>query len=265
MDARQFLITGASAGIGAQFARAYARRGHRLVLVARRLERLEALADELAKQYGTRVLCLPADLSQSAAVESLITDLAARGEAIDGLINNAGYSVPRPFAASAWQQEADFIEVCVTTPTRLAYAFLPHMLQQGYGRIINLSSIAAFSGGAAGHTLYPAAKSYMLKFARSLAAEVAHQGIKVTAVCPGSTQSEFYQANGTEGVMASRPMPFVMTADAVVEAAIRGNEAGREVVVPGIVNSLVVAAMTHLDGLVTPLIRQGAKAYLLKD
>jgi uncharacterized protein len=265
MSARTFLITGASSGIGAQFARAYARRGHRLVLVARRLDRLEALAAELKDQYQSQCLCLSADLSIAAEVEALIAKLDAAGEAIDGLVNNAGYSVARTFAASPWQQEADFIAVCVTTPTRLAHAFLPHMLKQGYGRILNLSSIAAFSGGAAGHTLYPAAKSYMLKFARSLAAEVAEAGVLVTAVCPGSTQSEFFQANGTDKVMKSRPMPFLMTADAVVEASIRANEAGREVLIPGVFNSIIVAAMTHLDGIVTPLIRRGAKAYQLKD
>ena len=139
------------------------------------------------------------------------------------------------------------------------------MIARRWGRILNLSSIAAFSGGASGHTLYPAAKAFMLKMSRSLAAELAPYGIHVTAVCPGATESEFYQANGTQTVMKSRPMPFTMTAEAVVESSLKANEAGREIVVPGIVNRVIITAMFLLDWITTPLIRQGAKHYELKE
>jgi len=263
---RTFLITGASSGIGAQFARSYARRGHNLVLVARRLDRLEALAAELRERHSINVLPFAADLGKRESVHELLVYLKLSGISPDGLINNAGYSLAHTFAATTVQQQLDFIEVCVTTPTLLAHELLDHMLAQGFGRIINVSSMVAFSPGASGHTLYPAAKSYMLKFSRSLAAEVAGKGVKVTALCPGSTESEFQHSNGMDAVLKTHPARFVQTAEAVVDAAIRANEAGREVIVTGLLNKLAVAAMTLLpDGLITPLIRWGARKYQLKD
>ncbi len=266
MPAKTYLITGASSGIGAQFARSYAARGCNLVLVARRLDRLEALEAELRERHGIEVLPFAADLGKRESVQELLIYLKLSGISPDGLVNNAGYSLAHTFAATTAQQQLDFIEVCVTTPTLLVRELLDHMLSQGYGRIINVSSMVAFSPGASGHTLYPAAKAYMLKFSRSLAAEVADKGINVTALCPGSTESEFQHSNGMDAVLKTNPARFVQTAEAVVEAAIRANEAGREVIVTGLFNKIAVAAMTLLpDGLITPLIRWGAKKYQLKE
>jgi len=268
--ARTYLITGASSGIGAQFARAYARRGLDLVLVARRLDRLKALAEELGTAHGVTVTCLDADLGQRDQVHHLIERVHHHKLHIDGLINNAGYSIARTFAATTAAHQLDFVEVCVNTPTHLAHAFLEPMLKSGYGRIINVSSMVAFSPGAAGHTLYPAAKAYMLKFSRSLAAEVAAKGVHVTALCPGSTESEFMTSNGMTAKLGETgghgPGRFQMSAESVVEAAIRANEKGREVIVTGLTNKLAVALMTYLpDGLITPLIRWGAAKYQIKD
>ena len=264
--AKTFLITGASSGIGAQFAKSSAKRGHNLILVARRLDRLQALAAEITVQHGVSVTCLDADLSDRAQTNALFDRLKALNLQPDGLINNAGYSLAHTFAATTAKAQVDFIEVCVTAPTILAHGLLPHMLSQGSGRIINVSSMVAFSPGATGHTLYPAAKAYMLKFSRSLAAEVAEKGVHVTALCPGSTESEFQHSNGMAAVLKTNPGRFVQTAEAVVEAAIRANEAGREVIVTGLINKIAVAAMTLLpDGLITPLIRWGAKKYQLKE
>jgi short-subunit dehydrogenase len=266
MPARTYLITGASSGIGAQFARSYAKRGINLILVARRLDRLEALAADLTAAHGVTVTCLDADLSDRAQVNGLVARIREMNLRPDGLINNAGYSLAHTFAATTAKQQLDFIEVCVAAPTLLARELLDHMLAQDYGRIINVSSMVAFSPGASGHTLYPAAKSYMLKFSRSLAAEVADKGINVTALCPGSTESEFQHSNGMDAVLKTNPARFVQTAEAVVEAAIRANESGREVIVTGLFNKIAVAAMTLLpDGLITPLIRWGAKKYQVKE
>jgi short-subunit dehydrogenase len=266
MPARTYLITGASSGIGAQFARSYAKRGINLILVARRLDRLESLAAELHNAHGVDITCVDADLSDRAQVNHLLVRIKELNLRPDGLINNAGYSLAHTFAATTAKQQLDFIEVCITAPTLLARALLDHMLEQGFGRIINVASMVAFSPGASGHTLYPAAKSYMLKFSRSLAAEVGDKGIRVTALCPGSTESEFQHSNGMDAVLKSNPARFVQTAEAVVEAAIRANEAGREVIITGLFNKIAVAAMTLLpDGLITPLIRWGAKKYQLKE
>ena len=266
MPARTYLITGASSGIGAQFARSYASRGIDLILVARRLDRLEALAAELTTTHGIAITCLDADLSDRAQVNGLLARIKDMNLRPDGLINNAGYSLAHTFAATTAQQQLDFIEVCVTAPTLLAHELLDHMLKEGFGRIINVSSMVAFSPGASGHTLYPAAKAYMLKFSRSLAAEVGGKGVNVTALCPGSTESEFQHSNGMDAVLKTNPTRFIQTAEAVVEAAIRANEAGREVIITGLFNKIAVAAMTLLpDGLITPLIRWGAKKYQLKE
>lgn len=262
---KTYLVTGASAGIGDAFARALGRRGANLVLVARRKDRLDALAAELQAAYSIEAQGLSCDLADPVAVEALISDIQTRGLQIDGLINNAGYSVARPYARTDWPQQSAFIQVCVTTPARLIHAFMGGMIARGYGRILSISSIAAFSGGASGHSLYPASKSFVLKMSRSLACELRPHGIHVTAVCPGSTTSEFYQANGTAGVMQARPMPFTMTAEAVAEASLSANAAGREIVVPGLFNRLIITAMTVFDWVLTPLIRQGAKSFALKD
>ncbi len=268
--ARTFLITGASSGIGAQFARTYAKRGHNLVLVARRLDRLKALAEELATAHNIQVTCLDADLGKREEVHRLIERVHEHRLHIDGLINNAGYSIAKTFAATTAAHQLDFVEVCVNTPTHLAHAFLAPMLANGYGRIINVSSMVAFSPGAAGHTLYPAAKAYMLKFSRSLAAEVATKSVYVTALCPGATESEFMTSNGMTAQLGETgghgPGRFQMTAQAVVEAAIRANEKGKEVIVTGLANQFAVALMTYLpDGLITPLIRWGASKYQIKE
>ena len=268
--ARTFLITGASSGIGAQFARAYAKRGMDLVLVARRLDRLKALAEELATAHGIQATCLDADLGKRDEVHHLIERVHHHNLHIDGLINNAGYSIAKTFAATTAAHQMDFVEVCVNTPTHLAHAFLAPMIANGYGRIINVSSMVAFSPGASGHTLYPAAKAYMLKFSRSLAAEVVAKGVYVTALCPGSTESEFMTRNGMAEKLGETgghgPGRFLMTAEAVVDAAIRANEKGKEVVIPGLANQFAVALMTYVpDGLITPLIRWGAQKYQIKD
>lgn len=265
MKGRTCLITGASAGIGSAFARAYAAKGANLILVARRLDRLDELAEKLRKTHGVDVKTYGCDLGNQAAVEGLISDLTRDGVLVDILINNAGFSIAKTFMGTDWAAQSGFVEVCVTTPTRLCHAFLPHMKAQNFGRIINLSSITAFSGGAGGHTLYPAAKSYMLKMSRSLAAEVAASGIKVTAVCPGSTESEFFHANGLDQVVKGRSMPFVMSAKSVVDIALRANEAGREVVIPGLINRFIVTLMQIMpDFIMTPLIRAGAKTYTIE-
>ncbi|MDI7773850.1 SDR family oxidoreductase [Asticcacaulis sp. EMRT-3] len=266
LASRTFLITGASSGLGEEFARQYAQQGHNLVLVARRLNRLEDLAHDLIDRHKVQVTCLAADLAQRDQVQQILHELSARHLAINGLVNNAGYSLAHTFRHTSAQAQVDFLEVCVTAPTLLAHELLPHMLQQGWGRIINVSSMVAFSPGAAGHTLYPAAKSYMLKFSRSLAAEVAARGVNVTALCPGTTDSEFQQANGMTKVLGKKPARLSMHVTPVVRAAIHANEAGREVVITGLLNQIAVAAMTLLpDFLITPLIRWGARKYQMPE
>ncbi len=239
-ERRLALITGASAGLGAQFARAYAARGYDLALAARRLDRLEALAAELSAAHGVEAFAIKVDLAVFGAERTVMDELSARGRSVEALVNNAGFSIPQSFAAVPWEKQRDFLMTLVVSACGLAHAVIPAMIQRGRGAIINVASVAGFSPGMAGHTLYPAAKSLAIKFSEALDAEYRAKGIRTTALCPGFTLTEFALANGTQAVMDSSPRMFFQTVGPVVEAAMRGNEKGRVVVIPGWHNKLAV-------------------------
>jgi len=235
------LVTGASAGIGAAFARALAARGHDLVLTARRADRLEALAAELRAAHGCTVTVLPLDLAAPGAAKALVDKIAARGVAIDWLINNAGYGVPGTFDANDWKTHEDFLRIMMEAPTELAWRLLPAMRERGYGRIVNVASLAGHVPSTAGHTLYGASKAFLIKFSQSLALENADRGVHVCALCPGFTCSEFHDVTGTRETMNRMPSFMWQTADAVVAEGIAAVEAGDPVHVTGRVNRAIKA------------------------
>ncbi len=234
------LVTGASAGIGAAFARALAARGCDLVLTARRTARLEALAAELD---GVRCHVLPADLAEEGAVVRLVAEIEARGLAIDWLVNNAGYGLPGTFLASDWPAHAAFLRVMVEAPTELAHALLPGMRARGWGRVVNVASLAGFLPGSAGHTLYGAVKAYWITVSESLALELAGSGVHVCALCPGFTHSEFHDVTGTRASVARLPGWMWQSADAVVAEGIDAVERGRPVHVTGAANRAIKRAV----------------------
>jgi short-subunit dehydrogenase len=258
------LITGASAGIGAAFARAYAARGYDLALVARRRERLETLAGELTHQFGVDAFAIAADLSIPEAQGPILEQVEARGREVDVLVNNAGFGIPRYFTDAPWSEQRDFLMTMAVAPCALAYAVIPGMARRRWGRIVNVSSIAGFAPGVAANTLYPGVKGLMIRFSQALDAEYRDQGLKVTAICPGATRTEFAAEAGYQHLV--KPNPFTQTADRVAEIAIKGNEAGRVVVVPGWHNRVAVAIMRLLpEPLVRGVINAGAAKYRLKD
>ena len=230
------LITGASAGMGAVFAERLAARGHDVALVARRADRLQALATELRARHGVEVLVIPADLSVVDAHLSIMD--ALDGRAVDMLVNNAGYSLAPRYAETPWATQRDFVMTLVMSVCGLTHAVLPGMLAKRRGRIITVSSLLALSQGGPGHTLYPAAKSFVLKFMLSLDAEVRGRGVTVTCVLPGSTSSEFQVANGTADAMRGMPSAFIATPLQVVEAALAASDRGKLLVIPGWYNRL---------------------------
>jgi short-subunit dehydrogenase len=263
---RLALVTGASSGIGAAFARAYAARGFDLALVARRRERLEALAGELSAAPGVEAFALAADLSVPDAHVPIMQALAERGRIADVLVNNAGFGIPRLYTDAPWSAQRDFLMSMAVAPCALAYAVIPPMVERGWGRIINVASIAGFAPGVAGNTLYPGVKGLMIKFSQALDAEYRGKGLKVTAVAPGSTHTAFAAEAGYQHLVDKSPSLFTQTAEAVAEAAIRGNEAGRVVVVPGWHNRLAVALMRLFpEPLVRAAINAGAAKYRLED
>ena len=243
---RTALITGASAGIGEVFAEAYARRGHDLILTARRADRLQALAGKLAAAHGITATVLAADLADPAAPEALWREIEARGLQVDVLVNNAGYGLDAPFSEHGWPAHRDFIQVMMTACMHLAHLALPDMRARGYGRIVNVASLAAYMPGSYGHTLYGASKAFLLKASQSLSIETEGTGIHVTALCPGFTWSEFHDANGTRAQMNAIPRWMWMDARPVVEAAIAGVETGEPLVVPGRVNRMLAWLSRHL-------------------
>lgn len=235
------LITGASSGIGAAFARRLATLGHDLVLTARRVDRLEALAAELRDRHATTITVLAEDLADPAAPQRLTQALKQRGLAVDWLINNAGYGVPGTFDANSWSTHADFIQVLMTAPTELAWRLLPSMRERGHGRIINVASLAGHMPGTAGHTLYAASKAYLIKFSQSLALENSARGVNVCALCPGFTRSEFHDVTGTRDKMNQLPDFMWLSAEEVVDQGIAAVERGQAVLVTGRVNRTIKA------------------------
>ena len=233
------LITGASAGIGARFAKAYAEKGADLVLTARREDRLRALADELEAAHGVKVQTVAADLAEPSAPDEIAAAVKARGGAVDILVNNAGYGLPGYYTDSDWKAHSDFLEVMVTSYAHLTHLFLPGMLERKYGRIIHVSSLAGLVPGSAGHTLYGASKSFLVSFAQSIAAECDGTGVTASALCPGFTYSEFHDVNDTRALVSQLPKHMFMDAAPVVEGAINAVENGHVVYVPGAWNKFV--------------------------
>ncbi len=233
------LVTGASAGIGAAFARELAARGHDLVLTARRRERLEALATELRAAHDIDVVVLACDLADRAAPALLQEETARRGITIDLLVNNAGYGVTGYFLAEPWQVQADFIQVMMTAPSELCHRFLPGMLARGHGRIINVASLAGHVPGSAGQTLYSGAKSYLIKLSQALTLEYSDRGVHTCALCPGFTWSEFHDVTGSRAMMSKLPGWMWMDAATVVRQGLDAVERGDAVYVNGRVNRLI--------------------------
>jgi len=232
------LVTGASAGIGAAFARALAARGHDLILTARRADRLEALAAELRGAHDMTITVLPLDLAAPGAAQQLVDAIAARGLSVDWLINNAGYGMPSSFDAYDWERHADFLRVMIEAPTELVSRLLPAMRAAGYGRIISVASLAAHVPASAGHTLYAASKAYLVKFSQALALENADHNVHVCALCPGFTRSEFLDVAGTRETMKI-PSYMWQTAEAVVAEGIKAVEAGDPVRITGLINRAI--------------------------
>ena len=238
------LVTGASSGIGAAIAREYARRGVPLVLVARREDRLQALAAELRERVEVHVLA--ADLADPAAPARLVDAIAAQGLAIRILVNNAGYGVPGRYLKHNWDTHAAFLQVMVGAVSELTWRLLPSIRASGGGRILNVASFAALVPSADGQTLYAPAKAFMVRFTESLALENADAGVHACALCPGFTRSEFHDVTGTRAMMSKLPKWMWLDADEVARAGIDGAERGEVVVVPGAVYKLLRFATRHL-------------------
>lgn len=229
------LITGASAGIGLELAHCFARHGHPLVLIARSQEKLARLAAELKQKYGTETLVLPKDLSRPGSAAQVFGELQSRGVRIDILVNNAGVGMYGFFHDGEPAQQADMMQLNMNTLTELTRFFLPSMLKNKSGKIMNVASTAAFQPGPF-MAVYYATKAYVLSFSEALANELQGTRVSVTALCPGPTESEFQQ---TSGMMHLRLFELtMMKAAPVAEAGYKGLMAGKSLVLPGLMNKI---------------------------
>ncbi|WP_067696968.1 SDR family NAD(P)-dependent oxidoreductase [Nocardia jejuensis] len=242
---RTALITGASAGIGAAFAHHLAARGYQLLLVARRDDRLRELAAQLTTRHDVRCEVFAADLTDPAAPAAVLDHADRQGLNIDILINNAGLSGKTAFADTPWEVLAGEIQLMMTAQTQLAHLVIPGMKERRWGRIVNLSSVAAFAPPAAS-LLYTGIKSYVLNTSQALDMELKPHGIHVTALCPGFTRTEFHDVMGTRDRADHLPGILWQQPDAVVTEGWAAVMKGKPVCVPGTVNKISAAAMKPL-------------------
>jgi short-subunit dehydrogenase len=229
------LITGASQGIGHEFAKLFAADGHPLVLVARDEPRLSQIAAELSAKHGIQVRVLAKDLSKPSAPSEIFDELQREKIYVGVLVNNAGFGFRGPFLDLDWQKQSDLVQVNITALAHLTHLFVKQMLARREGRILNVASTAAFVPGPF-MAMYYASKAFVQSFSQALAEELAGTGVTVTSVCPGLTRSQF-QARA--GMKRAEGFPM-MEADVVARIGYRGALRGKRLVVTGWMNDLFV-------------------------
>jgi short-subunit dehydrogenase len=238
------LITGASSGIGEEFARQLARRGHGMFLVARREDRLRELAGELERDHGVRAEIAACDLEDAAQCAALPGQVAERGLVVEVLVNNAGFSTLGDVHTNP-DRQIGMIRVNCEALVALTSAFLPGMTERGRGAVINVASMAAFQPIPA-QAVYAATKSFVLSFSESVHAEVKKTGVTVTALCPGPVATEFIEAAGFKKSRDEMGPGFVWaSAEDVAKTGIEAADKGKRVAIPGAGNRVIAVATQH--------------------
>lgn len=235
------LITGASAGIGLEFAKQLAQTGWNIILIARREDKLKSISKQLSTEYAVDVRFKTADLSDVKQPQILYNFCQEQNLTVAMLVNNAGYGVPGDFQKNSWKVHSDSLQVMLNSVVELCHLFYPKMLEQNYGRIINIASLAGFAPPTAGHTLYGATKSFLIRFSHSLHLEAKDKGVHVTALCPGFTYTEFHDVNGTRSMVSKLPNFMWMNAKDVVKQGLIASENNKPVKVNGKINRLIAA------------------------
>jgi short-subunit dehydrogenase len=231
------LVTGASAGLGAELARLFAADGHDVVLVARRRDKLDALASDIEKEHGVQVLVLTEDLAEPSTPARLVRELETRAIAIEFLVNNAGYGTTGPFVELDLSRELAMVQLNVATVVELTRRLLPPMVARGSGRILNLGSTAGFQPGPFMADYY-ASKAFVNSFTEALSFELRGTGVTATVSCPGATATEFSEVAGNG---KSRLFQMgAMGARDVAEQSYHAMMRGHTLVIPGIANKLVL-------------------------
>jgi uncharacterized protein len=239
MGTERTLITGGSVGIGAALADVFAEHGHDLILVSRTRDQLDARAAEIRQKYRVQVACVPEDLSDPAGPRRVFDAVQAQRLDVHNLVNNAGVGLYGKFATTDLGAELKMIQLNVTSPVELTKRFLPAMIERRSGRILNVASTAAFVPGP-WMSIYYATKAFLLSFSQAIDYELEPNGISVTTLCPGPTESEFKVRAGSERSRLFEA--FVMDAPTVARAGYEGMMKGKTVVIPGMRNKLIPVA-----------------------
>ncbi len=240
MASETALITGASSGIGLELARLFARDKSDLVLVARRGDRLEALAAELAERHGVKIMVMPKDLADDKAPRQIYDRLLGEGRGVDVVVNNAGFGARGAVAEIEPGRQLDMLRVNVTALTHLCRLFLPQMIERRRGGILNVASTAAFQPGPF-MGVYYASKAYVLSFTEALAEETRGTGVTVSCLAPGPTRSEFQAVAKLEDALIFKL--GTQSSEAVARAGYDGFRRGKTIVVPGIRNKISAASV----------------------
>lgn len=228
------LITGASAGLGTEFARLFAKGGHDVVLVARRRDKLETLATVLSKAHGINATVIAADLTDPKSPQRIADKLAVAGTDIDFLVNNAGFGTNGAFAELDGVRELDLLEVNIKALVGLTHLFLPGMIERGYGKVLNIGSTAGFHQPGPFMADYYASKAFVISFTEAIAQELRGTGVTATVACPGATTTEFADTAGVDESMLFKMR--VADAPSVAEDAYRAMMSGKAKTIPGIFN-----------------------------
>jgi short-subunit dehydrogenase len=243
------LVTGASGGIGAELARELARHGHDLVLAARSVAPMEALAVEL-RERGAAATVIAADLSKPGAAASLADEIARSGLAIDVLVNNAGLGAAGRFDRGDPARIGEILQVNIVALTELTRLLLPGMIARGRGRVMLVASVAGFQPGPR-MAAYFASKAYVLSLGEALAYELRGTGVSVTVLCPGATATNFFTVAGADNSVMARRLRRMMRAEDVARLGYFGLARGRRVVITGAMNRLLALAGRYVPHRIT--------------
>ena len=233
------LVTGASSGMGYEYAKLFAKDGKNIVVLARSRDKLEGLKTDLEKEHGTKVMVLVKDLSDPKAPQEVLSELEKAGINIDVLVNNAGYDVYGKFQDTDWQREADMIQVNVLALTQLTKLFLKKMLEKKSGKILNISSTVGFMPSP-WSSVYGGTKHYVLGFSNAIAHELKGTGVSVTCFCPGNTKTLFFKRAGAEDSKADKQKVMQMDAATAAKHAYRALKSGKTTATAGLLYSMMM-------------------------
>ena len=236
------LITGAAAGLGASFAERLARDGFDLVLVDRQADKVQTLADDLARRHGIKAHVVVQDLTQLDAVEKIHARCQALGVRVDILVNNAGFHLDKLFCDFPWPVLRDNIRLLLDVVVQTTHRFVPAMVESGWGRVINVASMSGFMPGGVRLATYTSTKAFIIPFSEGLNLELEGTGVHVTAVCPGFMRTDLFVSSGLTDVSDAVPGFMWLEPAQVADEAVRASMKGRPVLVSGIPNRLILAA-----------------------